>query len=188
MATNKGGMELVGLPELRKNLTFVERDVFPRAMARALNRTAKTIRTQNARSVAEHMGSKVSGVKRRYEIRPASSHRPVAKISVTGDALNLAEFKARQVSRGVSAQPWGRRRIFPTAFLTRIHGNRLVMVRRKRGGSRVGRLPIRPVLGPGIAKSAARDEMAEERGEIAAERIPVELERALEYLTRRFRG
>jgi hypothetical protein len=187
MAENLGRMTLEGTEQLRKNLSYVEREAFPKALARALNRTAKTVRTRNARSVAAHMGSKISGVKRRYEIRPASPARTEATIKVTGDALNLAEYKARQVSRGVSAAPWGRRRIFPTAFLTRIHGNRLVMVRRKRGTERVGRLPIRPVLGPGIAKSAARDEMAEERQEIVDERLPVELKSAMEFYLRRFK-
>lgn len=182
-------VELVGVSVFRGQLTALEKQMFPKAFTRAINSTARTVRARTIKSVAKHMGVNASGARRRMKLRRARvSKNPVAKINVSGKALNLASFKARQVKRGVSAAPWNRRRIFPHAFITKINGKRLVMVRRKRGGERVPRLPIRSVLGPGVAKSTAREEMQKERQQVFNEEFPKRLRQELAYLMRRVGG
>lgn len=180
MATN---MELIGGEQLGRNLTHVEREVFPKAMARAINRTTVTLRKEAVRDIAQRMGVKQKAVRSRTKIWKASTNRLEARIRIVGRSLNLIEFKARQLKRGVSAAPWGRRRVFPHAFITTIRGNKVVMVRRKRpsSGGRHGRLPIRPVRGPGIAKTATEVDLTARRRELVQRLLPERLERELEF-------
>lgn len=180
--------QIMGLPKLRRVLSGLEREVFPKAATRAVNRTVTTVRSRTAKAVAKRMGVRQKDVRRRMEIRKARrSATPQARLTISGKALNLIAFKARQTKRGVSAAPWNRRRIFPMTFITEINGVKLVMVRRKRGGKRVGRLPIRGVLGPGIAKTAASEDLAREREKVVAERFRVELEEGLKFYVQRLR-
>lgn len=181
-------VELIGLPELRKRFGALELEVMPKAASRAANRTAKTVRTRNARLVAQIMGSRVTSVKRRYKIDKATKTRPTATIRIRGDKINLAGFSARQTKQGVSASAWGSRKIYGGTFLVRIDGNRLAMKRETRGGKRVGRMPIRAVHGPGVTSTATSDEAKKDREEIVDERYPIELESALEFYLRRFKS
>lgn len=203
-------IQLVGLKQLQKRFRFVGKDAFPRAAARAINRTATTVRAESAREIAKRMGTKVGDVKRRAKIRKARPGRLEASITFEGKALNLAAFKARQLKRGVSAAPWGRRRVFPGAFITRIGGKRLVMVRKKIAGggrgtgetaasrqaaavamkigaNKPGRLPIRPMLGPGIAKTAADPEIARARERTINRVLPERLRRQIDRAMSRVR-
>lgn len=204
-------MELIGLEELKRSLSYAEQDAFPNAAATALNRTAKTMVARNARSVAKAMGLKIRDVKGNTKIKRARPDPALlsAEIEYRGDALNLIRFKARQIKKGVSAAPWGNRRHFRGAFIVNINGTDVVMIRKKNVGNvgtgeteesrraaaaaaamgnsrRHNRLPIRAMKGPGIAKTAAEDEHADERAEILRERMPIEFKRALERFVRRF--
>ncbi len=184
MATN---IELIGIDRLQKNLSAVQREVFPRAASRTLNTAATRARTLTVRAVAKFMGVKQKVVRDRVVVRkvsPSDIDRG-AKIELRGSALNLIHFKARQTKKGVSAAPWGRRSMYRGAFIARIGGTQLVMIRRKVGGRRVHRLPIRPMLGPGIAQSARDDGIREERQRFLAGFIPTELRRQLDLLVDR---
>ncbi|MFW6085221.1 MAG: phage tail protein, partial [Gemmatimonadota bacterium] len=166
--------------------SYAEREVYPKAAARAINRTATTTRKEAVRAIAKHMGVRQKDVRdstRIHRARPSVS--PQAVIEFRGRSLNLIRFKARQIKRGVSAAPWGRRRVFPMAFIANIRGSRAVMVRKKIGGKRVGRLPIRPVRGPGVAKTAADEALARARRETVARVLPERLERELAFYASR---
>ena len=69
--------------------------------------------------------------------------------------LSLKEFSPRQTKAGVSAAPWGKRRVFPHSFIGK---NGHVFVRGKVDGKRVGRLPIYKLFGPNIPKEMVKDE------------------------------
>ena len=75
-------------------------------------------------------------------------HRHRRQNSLTRSAcrahIALAEFHARQTRRGVSAAPWGLRRVFPHTFIVEKLGGQVF---RREGGAR---LPIRKLWGPSL--------------------------------------
>lgn len=126
----------------------------PVALARALNRTANSERTAMARAVAADMGLKVSAARDAIRVIRATAQSQAARVIARGRAVPLIEFKARgpEPSRGrgagVSYAMQGQRRRIPDAFIaTMPTGHRGVFRRRA-----AGRLPIRQLYGPSIAK------------------------------------
>lgn len=183
-------IELIGAERLGRRLSHAEREVFPKAAARALNRTAVTIRKESVRAIAQHMGMKQKPVRDRTRIQRAQP-KPAgltAVLTFRGRAFNLIRFKARQTKRGVSAAPFGARKIFPHTFIATIRSNPGVFVRTKQGGRRVGRTPIRGVLGPGVARTASEAQISAERRASVAKLVPERLERELKYYMRRLPG
>lgn len=175
--------EFVGVPEFEQALATLQKQVFPTATARALNLVASKMRTRMVRSVAEEMGIQQKAVRTRTKLIKATKTRAQALLEFRGRAFNLIEFKARQTKRGVTASPWGKRRLIPHAFIaTMPQGGRIVVIRSLRGGRRVGRLPIEAWLGPGVAKTAAAESLQRERTEIMREVYPAELTRQLDVL------
>lgn len=175
--------QLVGVPEFNRAMATLEKQVFPTATARALNLVASKMRTAMVKRVSEEMGVQQKVVRSRTKLTKATPKRDTALLEFRGRAFNLIEFKARQTKRGVSASPWGKRQLIPHAFIaTMPQGGRIVVIRRLRGGTRVPRLPIDAWLGPGIAKTAAADELQSERQRIMRDVYPVELERQLDLL------
>lgn len=180
-------VEVQGLSDLKEKLTLLELKAFPRAASKALNRTATTVRAEQSRILAKQMGLRVGDVKRRIDIRKAIPTRLSAQIIYRGKPLNLINFKARQFKKGVKASPWGDRRLFPGTFIVRIGGNDLVMRRARRGGRRVGRLPIEAVFGPGIAKEARSPEVQRARRDVVGRVLVDRLRSNLEFEVSRLR-
>lgn len=180
-------LELLGAEKLKRNLSLIEREVFPKANARALNRTTKKLRTESIRATAKTMGVVQRSVRSRTKMTKATTATQIATIRFKGKAFNLISFKGtRQIKKGVSAAPWGNRRIFRSAFIaTMPSGGRIVVRRLKRGGELVGRMPIRAMLGPGIAKTAAQAELRELREKLVRDEYPKQLEGQLDYLVGR---
>lgn len=205
--------EIQGIPELKQKLSYIELQAYPRAMSKTLNRVATTVRAEQARAIKAAMGvSKVSAVKRRIHIRRASPGRLAVQLEYRGRPLNLIEFKARQLKKGVKAQPWGEKKTYAGAFIVEIGGNDLVFIRRKAAGGGLGtgpttesrraaaaamatgrpnnargggRLPIRAMWGPGIADTAAKPEIAAIREKTVAQLLTERFESNLDYeLTR----
>jgi hypothetical protein len=175
--------QLVGVPEFNRVLATLEKQVMPTATARALNLVATKMRTGQVRSISEEMGVQQKVVRTRTKLTKATPKRQQALLEFRGRAFNLIEFKARQTKRGVTASPWGKRRLIPHAFIaTMPQGGRIVVIRRKRGETRVPRLPIDAWLGPGIAKTAAAENMQRQRVQLMQDVYPKEVERQLELL------
>ena len=94
-------------------------------------------------------------------------------IEAKGEETSLSLFGAKQGKRGVSAAPWGKRRVFKSTFMRKGHVLR-----------RVGkeRYPIELLWGPNIAREIVKDESkaAFEQGSgKIADRIAHEIDRVL---------
>lgn len=185
MAAPRLGVELVGLPKLQRNLTMLERQVYPKAMSRAINRTATKVRSVAIKGAAKEMGLKQKDVREHTTLRRAHRGQPEARIEMRGRPFNLIRFRARQLKKGVKARPWGKTRTFQGAFIATVRGTEVVFTRERRGGDRVGRLPIRALHGPGIAKTAAEPHLAKARRELVATMLPERLEHELKYAVSR---
>src|ERR1700692_2511419 len=86
---------------LRKlNITATEA---PRAVQRALNKTATTARAEAARNIRDvGYGLKVSTIKGAFTIRRATMSELRAIVKATGRPIPLINYSANQTSRGVS--------------------------------------------------------------------------------------
>jgi len=109
----------------------------PIAIARALNWTGNKARTQVARTLARDTGVGYGVIRNALRTTPASPAKLTYEIGVSGAHIPLAEFHARQTRRGVSAAPWGHRRVFPHTFIVEQLGGQVF----KREGR--ARLPMR---------------------------------------------
>lgn len=175
-------VQLVGEKELAKDLGELERLAFPRAAARALNKTATTVRSDAVKLIAKRMGLKQKDVRDGTDVKKARANRLEAQITFRGRAFNLIRFKARQTAKGVSAAPFGRRRIYRSSFIATMPGGGTIVARRvRRGGGLVGRLPIQALFGPSIVVVATQEEVLRQLERRARELLPERLERQLTY-------
>jgi hypothetical protein len=83
---------------------------------------------------------------------PASNASLVYRIVAKGGYTSLKEFGARQVRRGVSAAPWGKRHLFQHAFIVPSLGGH-VFIRKGKGHG-----PIHKLFGPAIPAEMVKAE------------------------------
>lgn len=137
--------------ELAAKVAAIGRDVRP-ALARALNHTGDKARTQVIRALVKQTGAKYGAVRKALTSRPATAGAPVYRIIAQGPYLSLKEFGARQTGAGVSAAPWGRRRVFAHTFIVPALGGHVF----ERKGK--ARLPLRKLWGPALPKELVKDQ------------------------------
>ncbi len=133
-------------PRVRRSRGALTRDakLFERAAVTGLNRAGRTERTMSARGVAKDGGLRVRDARQKIKFTRARRGTTRIKLEATGRPLNLTRFQAKQRKRGVSARPWGKRRIFKGAFILKKPGAP-VLVRDKKTKK------LRSAYGPGIA-------------------------------------
>ena len=124
-------------------------DELPAACARALNCTGDMVATQMGRTLSEETGLGVRDIRSDFEVSKASPDDLEYTITVPSRQTTLGEFAPHPTRKGVSARPWGERRVFPGSFEVRDE------VYHRLGKERY---PIAPLYGPDIAREAARGE------------------------------
>lgn len=174
-----------GLPDLEKALQGISGKEAHRIIGRAVTREGNKVRTQVVNALVRQTGAGRHAVLKALTYE--GTRRAKGAIGVTGSGLEyridakgryipLIAFKARETKKGVSAAPWGTRRIFAsTFFATMDTGHRGVF---KREG--VESNPISELWGPSIPaemlKADSRD--AFDRGTVGiADRIVTEVAR-----------
>ena len=118
------------------------------AVSRALNRSAVTTKTVMQRNVADDtkLPSRTVAKQLRIEEARPSPERLRARIIITGARIPLADFKARQTRRGVTADVGTGRKLYPSTFLAKMKsGHEGVFGRRGKA-----RLPIDERFGPSL--------------------------------------
>lgn len=190
-------MEVLGVDSLRRKMTTAEKSVFPRAAARALNNTARSVRTQTVKDVSAAMGFKQASVRRRIvTTKRATPKDLIAVIEAKGKPLNLINFEARELKRGgVSHKAWGRRQQNKALFIRKMPNGKFIVVKRhERADKKISKGPnkgapaLQAVWGPGIAKEAAAEALARSRRVMVGTRLPMELTRELRFRVQRLRG
>jgi hypothetical protein len=99
-------------------------------------------------------------------------------ITISGEFQPLSEFDPHQTSGGISARPWGERRVFPGTFEIPTAGER-VFVRAGRE-----RLPIRELWGPSLAREFKRGQSLQ----VARDRVQEVFPRRLAHEVQRLLG
>ncbi len=148
----------------------------PRAIARAVTRSAKSARTTMARAVSRDLSLKVGVVRSAIALTEATPARHRARLVASGRRIPLIAFGAkgpepsRGRGRGVTARLGGSRRRYPHAFLARTRSGHRGVFRRVR----TRRLPVTQLHGPSI-------------GHVFATHLPEGLRRAHEQLAKNIR-
>lgn len=122
-----------------------------KAQQRAINRATGTAYTESRRRTSRVMGIKQGFISKSKAIKKilARGASLTTKIVGTGRPLPLIAFAAKQLKKGVRAKPWGDSKLFKGTFIKTMPGGHKGVFQRTGGG----RLPIRELFGPGVAKT-----------------------------------
>lgn len=148
-------------------------DEMPDACARALNRAGDMAVTQVGRVLSQETGLGVRDIREDVEVEKAWGGDLEYTITVPSRQTTLGEFSPHPTRAGVSARPWGTRRVFPGMFDVRDEVYQSVGKER---------LPIKPLYGPDPAREAERSSelervIVETVEEVFPERMQHELQR-----------
>lgn len=146
----------------------------PKAIARAINWTGDKARTQVGRTLAKQTGMPYGKVREGLVIKRASPGQLSYDISSSGRRISLKYFAARQTAGGVSASPWGHRRVFPRTFMG--PGGHVF---RRLGRAR---LPIVQLWGPGLSAELVRGATPKAFSETVKQNLSARLKHELDRL------
>lgn len=90
---------------------------FGNAARRAINRTGDMARTQVIRALSKQTGLQQKLVRKIVRPQRANYDRYAYRMVATGGEISLKYFKPRETRRGVSAAPFGERKVFAGAFM-----------------------------------------------------------------------
>lgn len=89
----------------------------PTALARAINHTGAKVRTRMIRSLTAQTGLKRKVIVKALQTKTAREGNLTYVIRSKGGNIRLKYFDARETRKGVTAAPWGKRRLYPGAFI-----------------------------------------------------------------------
>ena len=101
----------------------------PIAIARAINHTGDKAKTQMVRALVPQTGLKRKTIVKALKRSGASAGALVYVIKSRGGNISLKYFGARETKKGVTAAPWGKRKIYPMAFVKGGHAPNRVALR-----------------------------------------------------------
>ncbi|PTW53907.1 minor tail protein Z (GPZ) [Breoghania corrubedonensis] len=150
------------------------------AFRRGINRTGDKTFTIVRRVVAKQVGLSQSKVTKKGGLqRIRANYQALEYLIISrGGFISLKEFKARQVRRGVSAAPWGKRQVFKSAFGPRIGALGGHVFHR----TSADRFPIEKMWGPAVPKEIVKDESRKAFDETAARELPPKIEHEIRRL------
>lgn len=172
--------------ELNALLSALDSDSRTKAIVRAMNKTAKGVRTDISREVRQRVNIKAADVKTGIKLWMANKNRPSVRVTISGKRRPLMMFGARQTKAGVSVQVYKTegRKVIPRAFIAtgKGSGQQNVFWRAKAGdGKLVGRYPIHKRYGLALPEAFewTSREVVESQ---ARERLKKNLTHEIDYL------
>lgn len=141
-----------------------------RAALRALNRTIKQVKTAAVKELKKEVGKATGlssgGLKKTIKEKKAHRNNLRAQLLVSGRALPLIRFGARQVGQGVSAAAWGKRRTYRGAFIAKMPSGHKGVFKRvsgrymaSRAGSTKHSEALEELWGPSLPKEFAKQKI-----------------------------
>lgn len=155
-----------------KNAPVQARD----AMMHAVNDTGDRARTQVVRSLAKQMGLPYGTVREKLRTRVANKSALLYQLETTGGFMSLRSFDPQERKRGVSARPWGTRRVFRSTFIVRSLGGQVF----RRTTS--ARFPIQKLWGPAMPVEMLRDNVPKDWETAVQVHLPARLAHHLNRL------
>ncbi|MFP5259300.1 MAG: phage tail protein [Acidobacteriota bacterium] len=155
-----------------------------KALVRAMNKTARGVRTDISREIRAKVNIKAKDVTQGIKVRFANKNEVAARITISGKRRPLMLFGARQVRAGVTVQVYKDkgRKLIKHAFIRTVNGRENVFWRAMgANGKRVGRTPI--VMRFGLALPEMFAWTSQEAVEAQArERLKKNLTHEIDYL------
>jgi len=164
----KVSIDTSGFKKMAVQFEQAGRNIKP-ALRRAINHTGDKARTQISRVLVKQTGLKYSKVRQALRTMPASTASLVYRIIARGGYTSLKEFGARQTRKGVSASPWGKRRLFLHAFIAPSLGGH-VFIRKGKGHG-----PIHKLWGPALPAEMVKAESKAAFERTVATELPARL-------------
>lgn len=160
----------------------------PHGIRRAVNAVGKTARTIVTRKLAKQAGLKYRAVARVLTTKTATIGDLSFRIIARGAHISLKEFGARPTKKGVSAAPWGKRRVFLHSFILPSvgghvfvrAGTRRVMVKGRYAGK--VRQPLHKMYGPALPNELVKAETAAAFLAQVRAKLPAEVGRQIEAI------
>lgn len=164
------------------------------ALTRAVNRVGQTAGNVAKRRLAKEMGLTIGDTGTFLKISKATWGDITWSMNGAGRPISLRRFSAVQRNAGVSARPWGKRRIFRGTFIVPSLGGQVfervrgkVLMRRGRYKGKY-REAIRKLWGPSIPKVMAEDAVVNAFRETIKSDMPARLEHEIGFALRKLGG
>lgn len=173
------------LKQLHKQLNNLEREAYPKAVARTLNRIIISTKAASSKHIAPLMNAKQADIKRRIAEEKANQKRLWASIIASGSPLRLIAFKARQTAKGVVAKAWGIKKLYKHTFISPVKrgsSNNAVFVRKTKHS-----LPIKQLWGPGVGQLFKQKENISKMKFVVSNRLSIEFKNNLQFYVSRLK-
>jgi hypothetical protein len=109
--------DISGLQRLDNAMAVLSSDQKNNALRRAVNHTGDKAKTVVIRTLAEQTGLKQKVIRKAVKVKRANYSSLEYVMTTRGGDISLKFFGARETRRGVSAAPFGQRRVFPGTFM-----------------------------------------------------------------------
>jgi hypothetical protein len=189
------------LDKLAKNLSLFEKHKLPKATTRALNKIGNSATTQVKREMSKEAGLAQNKVAPYIKTWRAAHNRPYFDINFRRSTFSLYNtYGATQNARGVTSKAWGKKKLYPGAFLAIMPngkkdvfinvGGRRGSLREVKSGKNIGKkyrpeLPLKLLYGPSLYAMRAKLGLDKKVEVLVLERFPTEFQRAIRSLGRR---
>ncbi|KAB2942949.1 MAG: hypothetical protein K8F92_14815 [Hyphomicrobium sp.] len=150
-----------------------------KVLNRAINHTGDKVFTLVRRTLSKQIGAPQRAIEIYGKLHKSRSSWGTLTYTIwcTGGPIPLKHFRAFQVTEGVSAAPWNRRRPYEHAFIVKSRGGHAFW----REGR--GRLPIKRIAGPNVPKEMVKDATAAAFNTVTNTEMPRRVEHEIKRLT-----
>jgi hypothetical protein len=109
--------DISGLKRVENAVGMLSSEQKDNAFRRAVNHTGDKARTVVIRTLAEQTGLKQKVIRKAVKVKRANFSSLEYVMTTRGGDISLKFFAARETRPGVSAAPFGERRVFPGTFM-----------------------------------------------------------------------
>ena len=149
-------------------------------LRRAINHTGDKVHTRVVRALARQIRAPQHVIKKYGAVRriKANAQDLTYTIRSDGGPIPLKYFRANQTRKGVSAAPWGNRKVYRHAFLISKFANHAFW----RAGPK--RLPIERIAGPNVPKELVKDQARQVFEQVTSKELPERVAHELKVLAK----
>ena len=168
-----------------RDIGNVPRKYVQKAMVTALNKVGAEVVTQAKKELAGATGLKQKVINKGISKDQARRGDEEYSIWIKSRYKNVIEFGAKKTKKGVTANVWGKRRIYRGAFIGsgRNSGKRLVFKKRTDNPKK-----IRALHGPSLPREFHRQDMESIFKKKIKTRFPILFKRAVEFQMMKAKG
>ena len=149
---------------------------FRSAASIGINDTVRQSKKESAKAIAKAGGFKTADVNNRLYVFKANPGHLSAIIRASKKAFPLYVFSARQTSKGVSANAWGKRKLYRKAFITKLKTGHVGVFKRVTKN----RLPIDELWGPSVGDVLRGDNVRSNLESFIRVRLAANLKRQID--------